>query len=62
MYRTLKLGLVIDKHNGEVEKHIGEIADCMNEWEGRIAESLGLNRAEVARIKIKYPWDLQLQT
>ena len=42
-------------------EQIGQIADSMYEWEGRVAERLGLTRAEVASIKKKYPEDLNLQ-
>ena len=32
-------------------KHIGQIADIMTEWEGRIAEELELTQAEIAEIR-----------
>jgi hypothetical protein len=34
----------------------------MSEWEGPIAEQLGLTTADVAVIKVKYQSELQLQT
>jgi hypothetical protein len=34
----------------------------MYEWEGRIADHLGLTQADVAAIKKKYPDELKLQT
>jgi hypothetical protein len=34
----------------------------MSEWEGPIAEQLGLTTAHVEAIKVKYPGELQLQT
>jgi hypothetical protein len=43
-------------------EQIGQIADFMYEWEGPVAEQLGLSRAEVATIKKRYPEDLNLQT
>ena len=43
-------------------EQIGQIADFMYEWEGSVAEQLGLTRPEVAAIKKKYPEDLNLQT
>ena len=43
-------------------KHLGQIANSMHEWEGRVADELGLTRADVARIKTKYPSNLELQT
>ena len=56
------LDLVVDSNNPfGVPKHLGEIADQMSEWEGRIAECLGLNLPEIARVKAKYPEKLQLQ-
>ena len=43
------------------EKHIGEIADFMAEWEGPIAENLKLRKSDVEEIKAKYPQKLNLQ-
>ena len=34
----------------------------MHEWEGPIAEALGLTPADVANIKAKHPMELKLQT
>ena len=44
------------------ERHLGEIADSMTEWEGLIADKLKLNPSDVANIKKKYPQMLMLQT
>lgn len=52
---------VLDFENGDVPKHLGQIADSMHEWEGPVAEQLDLTPAKVAAIKTKYPFDLQLQ-
>ena len=52
---------MLDFANGGVSKHLGQIADCMNEWEGNIAEELELTRAEICCIKEKYPNKLNLQ-
>lgn len=42
-------------------KHIGEIADYMDHWEGKIAEVLGLTLPEVAGIKMEHnKLDLQM--
>jgi hypothetical protein len=41
-------------------KHIGEIADNMCHWEGKIAEVLGLTLPEVTGIKLKHK-ELSLQ-
>ena len=48
--------------DGVPVEQIGQIADFMYEWEGSVAERLGLTRAEVASIKERYPKDLNLQT
>ena len=53
---------MIDSENNGVSKHLGQIADAMYEWEGRIADELGLSVVDVAKIKMKYPSDLNLQT
>ena len=44
-----------------VPKHLGQIADSMCEWEGRIADELELKNADVAAIKCEYPNKLTLQ-
>ena len=44
-----------------MSQHIGEIADNMWEWEGRIADELGLTQPEIAEIKMKYDRELNLQ-
>ena len=53
------LNLVVDGDG--VPKHLGQIADSMSEWEGRIADELGLKNADVAAIKSEYPNKLRLQ-
>ena len=56
------LDLVLDSENPfGVSKHLGEIADHMSEWEGPIAECLGLSDPEIANVKAKHPGKLQLQ-
>ena len=42
-----KLDQVLDFENGGVSKHLGQIADSMHEWEGTIAEGLGLTVPDV---------------
>ena len=42
--------------------HLGKIADSMYEWEGSVAEHLGLTQVDVAAIKMKHPSELKLQT
>ena len=66
MYYTLYIGKaqldkVIDADGHGVLKHLGQIADSMTEWEGRISEELGLKPADVASINTKYPRNLKLQ-
>ena len=46
-----KLDQILDFDSGGVPKHLGQIADIMCEWEGRIAEGFGLTTAEVKSIK-----------
>ena len=53
---------MIDFRNGGVSKHLGQIADTMYEWEGPVAEQLGLTQADIAAIKAKNPGELKLQT
>ena len=58
---ALHLDKEIDFCNNGVPRHLGQIADSMDEWEGGIAEELGLTKADVANIKTKYPSNLKLQ-
>ena len=53
---------VLDFNNDGVSRHLGQIADNMYEWEGPIAEHLGLTPADVAAINTKHPKNLKLQT
>ena len=55
------LDQVIDSGHSGVPRHLGQIADTMYEWEGAIADSLGLSQADVAAIKEAHPGKLQLQ-
>ena len=57
-----KLKRTLDSDNGGVPKHLGQIADSMSEWEGRIADELGLTKADVNHIKSKHAQDLKLQS
>ena len=54
--------LGIDGENVIASKHLGQITDIMYEWEGKIADELGLTVVDVAEIKLKYPLNLRLQT
>ena len=51
----------IDSDSGGVPKHLGEIADSIAEWEGKIAEELGLTDADIANIKCQWPSDHRMQ-
>ena len=55
------LDKVIDSDHGGVSKHLGQIADTMDEWEGSVAESLRLSPADVAGIKAAHHGKLNLQ-
>ena len=46
------LDQVLDFEHGGVLRHLGQIADSMDEWEGSVADQLGLVLADVAAIKI----------
>ena len=49
--------------NAEVQlSHLGQIADSMVEWEGKIADELKLTPGNVADIKTKHPQKLTLQS
>ena len=52
---------MIDAENRS-SKHLGLIADSMHEWQGAIADELGLAPADVAAIVTKHPTQLKLQT
>ena len=58
---TSNLDQMLDSMNKNVPKHVGLIADFMSEWEGRIAEALGLTPAEVQYIKGKHINEPNLQ-
>ena len=61
MLATTTLNKKVDSDSGEVYKHLGEIADSMVEWEGKIAEGLGLTDPEVEAIKYQWPSNIVLQ-
>ena len=56
------LDKVLDFENDRVSKHLGQIAESMYEWEGSVAEQLGLTPADIAAIKAEHPGKLKLQT
>ena len=53
---------MLDSENNGAPKHLGQIANNMYEWEGSVADHLGLSKADVAAIKTKYPKELKLQS
>ena len=55
------LNQVLDYDSGGVSKHLGQIADSMDKWEGPVAEELGLSQANISAIKAAYPTDFNLQ-
>ena len=48
-----KLSQALDFESGDIQKHLGQIADSMGEWEGRVLDELGLSEADVADINLK---------
>ena len=62
LFNSERLDQVVDSVNDDVPLHLGQIADTMYEWEGPVAECLGLTLADVAAIKLKHPNELKLQT
>ena len=55
------LDQVIDSDRDGVMRHLGQIADSMYEWEGLVADSLGLNKADVSDIKEAHSGKFKLQ-
>ena len=55
------LDKVLDCESGGVSKHLGQIADSMDEWEGPVAEELGLSAADITAIKTENPSKFNLQ-
>ena len=49
----------IDYKTPGINKHLGQIAHSMDEWEGRISDELGLTEATIANIRSK---DRKLQS
>ena len=52
---------MIDSDSGGVSKDLGQIADSIHEWEGPVAEQLGLNLADISTIKTAHPTNFNLQ-
>ena len=58
---THQLDQVLDHNSGGVSKHLGRTADSMHEWEGPVAEELGLSLADISAIKTAHPTNFNLQ-
>ena len=56
-----RLNQVVDSENGGISKHLGEIAEQMYEWEGKVSDELGLTKADVNNIKELHKNKLKLQ-
>ena len=52
-FKLDKLNQVLDFANCGVPKHLGLIAESMDEWGGIVADELGLSRADVNNINHK---------
>jgi hypothetical protein len=52
---------ILDYDSGGISKHLGQIADSMDEWEGPVAEQLGLSPADITAIKKDNLLDFKLQ-
>ena len=52
----------LDRYNEGVPKHLGQIAITVSQWEGRLADELGLTSSDVSAINLKQPRNLELQT
>ena len=44
-----------------IPRHLGKIADSMKDWEGAVADSLGLSEADRSNIREMHPFQAQLQ-
>ena len=56
-----RLNQALDSENGGVPNHLGDIAEFMYEWEGKVADELKLTTADVSNIKKLHPDRLNLQ-
>ena len=62
VYIFTELEQVIDSQHDGVPKHIGKIANEMDNWENvLLVGELGLKQADITQIKTKYPDDSKLQ-
>ena len=65
LYAELKysqiLDQVVDSDGGGVSKHLVQIADSIYEWEGPVADQLGLSQVDITAIKTAHPMKFNLQ-
>ena len=60
-HHTQVLDQVLGTGLSDASKHLGQIAESMYEWEGLVADQLGLSLADVNEIKTQHPMKLKLQ-
>ena len=60
-HHTPVLDQVLGTGSSGASKHLGQIAESMYEWEGLVADQLGLSLADVNNIRTKYHKELTLQ-
>lgn len=56
-----KLDQILDSGHEDVPLHLGNIADNIPDWQGRVADNLGLTRVEVSDIKRRLKDEPELQ-
>ena len=44
-----------------ISRHLGKIADSMENWEGAVADCLNLDASDQSTIRGKYPFNQELQ-
>lgn len=49
-----KLDLELDEMYNGVEKHLGRIADAMDDWEAKLAPALDTRQREIRDIQLKF--------
>ena len=50
-----------DAEGQPIPKHLGKIADSMTDWEGAVADCLGLSESVRNDIRVKHPFKAQQQ-
>ena len=49
-----------DERGQLIPRHLGKMAESMTDWEGAIADHLGLSKPDRSEIRDKYPWEPKL--